>query len=405
MPDIQCSSCKATMPGTAKFCPECGSPPEMAPPAKLSPAKPKRKSSKVKLRRQAKAEKRAAFWAHVRLELIDTASALSVIIVMPVIIIALSNWIGVIAAWLAIGIAMIYAVFNFWPNKFPMGNSKPKARLTCVMALVSAVAAFYFGGVSDELSSLKKNNVGAYLEKLREYKGDNEWLAAVKELTPENYAAAVTQTEREKKEAEQKASRDAQKKHREEAKERLEKRAITNAITGYPVNPTDFGGQWYLKPQQARLRCKLGPVAGSTPRPLVLLDADNKIYALNGAALSTGEYEDGRNLAVEGNIQTIRDLISIGIKMCEARAKSECGTEARAYDYAEQAVLQRLKNPADADVSMLHATTTMKSCGVWLVKSYVDATNGLGATIRTHFAAEMTRSPDGQWTGKVHFEQ
>lgn len=47
----------------------------------------------------------------------------------------------------------------------------------------------------------------------------------------------------------------------------------------------------------------------------------------------------------------------------------------------------------------------MESCGNWVVKSAVDATNGFGAVIRTRFAAEVRRSSIGDWTTKVYFDK
>jgi len=339
-----------------------------------------------------------------------------IVALMPMISVWTSHVIGTIAAWLAGAIAIACAAMIFRPMPVPMGNTKTKAKAATVMMLIGAMGAYYYGQQADELTDLKKNNLSAYLTKLREYKGDEKWLAAVKELTPENYAETLQQHDAEQaKEALMKAEKKAADERRkageaavrqkEEAISKLKSRSKENPALGVSLGEFVFGERWSLKPSGGILRCELGPVANGAPRPLVLLYADGKVYALNGAALSTGQYEDGRDLAINGNIQTIKDLIPVGIVICEELSKTQCGNEARAYDHAEHAVLQRLKNPDGANVSMLHATTTMKSCGVWLVRSYVDATNDFGAKVRTYFTAEMTRTSDGQWGGKVFFEK
>lgn len=413
MAEKQCSTCNATISTVAKFCPECGS---SVQPSKKRTKRQSQASARPKKKRPRKQGLLMRALEKVGKGIVFGLDWLLIIFVMPFGLIQLSHWIGTAAAWVGVGVVTIYAIFIFKPKPIPMGSTSYRAKVTCVMAVIAAVTAFYFGGISDELAEFKESDVSAYLQKLREYKGEEKWLAAVKELTPENYAetlrqydaeaAKAAQQEADEKalEAQRAAEKDA-KRRKEEAVNRLMSRAAEYAGRGLPVGEFSFGERWSLSPRNGTLRCELGPVANGTPRPRVLLVADNKTYALNGAALGTGQYEDGRSLAIDGSIQTIRDLIPIGIEMCNALSKEQCGTEAWAYNYAEQAVLQRLKNPADADVSMLNATTVMESCGVWLVKSYVDATNSYGAKIRTHFAAEMTRSLDGLWTAKVLFKE
>ena len=180
--------------------------------------------------------------------------------------------------------------------------------------------------------------------------------------------------------------------------------AVGSASSGQIMRADSFPNAWTLIPDQGVLKCELGPVYNGKPRPLVLFLTDGKTYALNGAAMGTGEYLNGRTLAKDGNLQTIRDLIPIGIVMCDRLEQTQCGDELEAFTYAQMAVEQRMKNPDNADVSMLHARTTMTSCGAWLVQSHVDAENGFGAEIRTYFTAKMTRRPDGQWEAQVVFK-
>lgn len=414
MPEKHCSTCKAAVSEEAKFCPECGSPLKATPPNK--PATKKRQKKKPVKNRSRVSQMLFRYLEILGQAIVNALDWFLIVALMPLISVWTSHVIGTIAAWLAGAIAIACTAMIFRPMPVPMGNTKTKAKAATVMMLIGAVGAYYYGQQADELADLKEHNVSAYLTKLREYKGDEKWLAAVRELTPENYAETSRQydaaqakealVKAEKKAAEERRkAEEAAARQKEEAISRLKSRSKENPALGVSLGEYAFGERWSLKPSGGILRCELGPVANGAPRPLVLLDADKKTYALNGAALGTGKYEDGRSLAIDGDIQVIRDLIPIGIAMCDELSKSQCGTAAWAYNYAEQAVLQRLKSPADASVSMLHASTTMKSCGIWLVKSYVDATNGFGAKVRTHFTAEMTRTSDGQWTANVLFAE
>ncbi len=396
-----CPACKKAIPAAVKFCPECGNQLSATRQNRKAMHEAKSSNAKPKKRRGPVKSKKSIFWARVRQELIDTISALSVIIVMPALIITLSHWIGVLAAWIAILIGITYLVLSRWPRPVPMGSTRLKAQLTFIMAFIAALLAYYVGIQTDELADLKSRDVTAYLYKLREYKGHEKWLAAVKELTPEDYAAALKQREVEKADEAKRRLENEQHQRFKEAMARLKERAVETAAKGHHVGDWVWKDWWTLTPKQGLLKCELGPVANGKPRPLVTLKIESTAYALNGAALGTGKFMDGRKLAKNGDISTVKDLIPIGIAMCDALAKLNCGTEERAYDYASLAVKQRMQNPDSANVSMLHATTVMESCGVWLVKSYVDAPNGFGATVRTHFTAEMTRSTDGQWTTKV----
>lgn len=185
----------------------------------------------------------------------------------------------------------------------------------------------------------------------------------------------------------------------------IPKAPVVGASSGKIIRADSFPNGWTLIPGHGVLKCELGPVYNGKPRPMVLFLTDEKTYALNGAAMGTGKYLNGRSLAKDGNLQTIRDMIPIGIAMCDRLGKNRCGDELEAFTAAQMAVEQQMMNPGSADVSMLNARTNMKSCGVWVVQSYVDATNGFGAEVRTHFTATATRNPGGQWGVTVDFNR
>lgn len=69
-----------------------------------------------------------------------------------------------------------------------------------------------------------------------------------------------------------------------------------------------------------------------------------------------------------------------------------CGHEIEALTLAQIAVERKLKSPADAEFPWPGAgnevITKMGECD-YAVKSYVDALNSLGATVRTHFVVRL----------------
>ncbi len=339
-----------------------------------------------------------------------------IVAVFPFVILGFANWAGTPAVWAALIVAGVgYVAKRFRPFPVPMISTPRRARATCLIALVVAVPTLVIGVERDELKELKQTDVPAYLQKLREYQGDERWLLAVKKLTPDVYVETLEQYEAEKsnearlaadrKAKEERLAKEAEERRQHDAQiSELTRAAVDSASTGKMMHADSFPTSWTLIPEQGVLRCELGPVYNNKPRPLVLFKAKEKTYALNGAALGTGKYLDGRRLIKNGNMQTINDLILIGVAMCDKLAQSQCGDELNAFTSAQLAVQRRIKNPDSADVSMLHARTTMTSCGVWLVQSHVDAENGFGAEIRTNFTAKMTRRPDGQWEAQVVFK-
>ncbi len=185
----------------------------------------------------------------------------------------------------------------------------------------------------------------------------------------------------------------------------LRKLAVVNAADGQPVRSSMFPNTWGLAVHQGILRCELGPVFDSRPRPLILFDAEGSTYALNGASLGAGKYIDGRSLVTDKKADTINDLIDVGLAMCEEREPRECGTRVEALARTMAAVRQKLKNPESADFVSSQLSVGMEECGKWRVHSAVDATNGFGATIRTFFTSEALYHPSGQWITQVYFDK
>lgn len=81
----------------------------------------------------------------------------------------------------------------------------------------------------------------------------------------------------------------------------------------------------------------------------------------------------------------------------EAARKEACGHDSEAIAWADSAVRENLKNPDSADFPWLDGRAIKLECGRWKVTSYVDATNGFGATIRTNFTAIMRKVSRENW--------
>lgn len=89
--------------------------------------------------------------------------------------------------------------------------------------------------------------------------------------------------------------------------------------------------------------------------------------------------------------------ISLGAQLFDS-GSDPCGERDRAFFEAKQFVTARLKSPRSASFPMnFQANVAMKSCGLWLIGSYVDSRNSFGAKIRTRFLATVERLSDGTW--------
>ena len=74
-----------------------------------------------------------------------------------------------------------------------------------------------------------------------------------------------------------------------------------------------------------------------------------------------------------------------------------CDNAARAYITAQDHVRKRLRSPVSADFPFLDFTAKKSGPCRLTIRSYVDAQNGFGATIRTRFTAVMELR-SGSWT-------
>lgn len=102
-------------------------------------------------------------------------------------------------------------------------------------------------------------------------------------------------------------------------------------------------------------------------------------------------------------------LLVLAVSMCtvllpdktaERAEVDHCQNVGGAYDASKEAVTERLRAPATAKFPDLlwddgARVTPMPGCQ-FLVVSYVDAQNGFGATIRSHYTARLETTPDGR---------
>jgi len=65
--------------------------------------------------------------------------------------------------------------------------------------------------------------------------------------------------------------------------------------------------------------------------------------------------------------------------------------------YAKEFILDRLRAPSTAKFPWGSEFTVTNSGKIWVVKSYVDAQNGFGAMIRTHFTVKMEHLGGSGW--------
>lgn len=79
------------------------------------------------------------------------------------------------------------------------------------------------------------------------------------------------------------------------------------------------------------------------------------------------------------------------------RAQKDCENSSMAYVMSQEFVKQRLKSPASADFPYLNNRDVLSVSNhdcTFYISAYVDAQNGFGATIRTHYKATMKYDRD-----------
>jgi len=81
--------------------------------------------------------------------------------------------------------------------------------------------------------------------------------------------------------------------------------------------------------------------------------------------------------------------IILFFKSCNC-GSSNLENDAAAYNAATAFVKENLKAPSTADFAGYLKSHIYKSDDLWIVKSYVDAQNGFGANIRTHFICKVS---------------
>lgn len=100
-------------------------------------------------------------------------------------------------------------------------------------------------------------------------------------------------------------------------------------------------------------------------------------------------------------------IASLALSYCIVRqdspekiARQSCGDEFDAYYTAKDAIKNRLKAPSTATfASLQNSVARQERCGVWVVRTYVDAQNSFGATVRAHWLVkvEKTGKRDIDW--------
>lgn len=90
-------------------------------------------------------------------------------------------------------------------------------------------------------------------------------------------------------------------------------------------------------------------------------------------------------------------LLSPNENLEEKRCQGDTGM---AWSMAKQFIEPRLKSPSTAEFPWPHTDSmvfpTGKGC-TYQIKSYVDAQNSFGATIRSHFTAKIEYLGNGKW--------
>ena len=81
----------------------------------------------------------------------------------------------------------------------------------------------------------------------------------------------------------------------------------------------------------------------------------------------------------------------LGSESLPQQAAAGCGDEISALTYAQLAVERKLKSPSDADFPWPDIDNQVTKTGKceYAVKSYVDAPNSFGGTVRTHFVVRL----------------
>ncbi len=146
----------------------------------------------------------------------------------------------------------------------------------------------------------------AYVDELKELGRDEEWLAALKEVRPNEYKAELT--------------RRSEKHETEQLKENAD--AGDEVRDSLVVTSSEYPHLWNLTVTEGRLRCEDGPLYNGVPRPYVLFEAGGKTYGVNGAAMGKGGYKDARTL-LKGeagqppyDLKMLDILLKAGLERC-----------------------------------------------------------------------------------------
>lgn len=84
-----------------------------------------------------------------------------------------------------------------------------------------------------------------------------------------------------------------------------------------------------------------------------------------------------------------------------ARDAASGGQETMAFVMCQRPVTNQLRAPSSADFPTLAqsgVSSSHKGGGVYAVSAYVDAQNGFGAKIRTHWECEIKENQDKTWS-------
>ena len=93
-------------------------------------------------------------------------------------------------------------------------------------------------------------------------------------------------------------------------------------------------------------------------------------------------------------------LVAVG---CSALGSKESpdGDEVGAYVVCQQWVEEQLRSPSTADFPTTNTADITQAGKVWTVRSYVDAQNGFGATVRTPFVCTATHVDGDTYRGSA----
>lgn len=112
-------------------------------------------------------------------------------------------------------------------------------------------------------------------------------------------------------------------------------------------------------------------------------------------SVSASMKKDGKRYAAAGVVVLIASSIwFFGVRESQSKA---CGDETMAYVMSQRAAAKQLRSPGTAEFALMpEAKSVRTGTCKFAISSWVDAQNGFGATVRTHYVADMEYLPDSK---------